>query len=101
MASGSSQTKPTVALAMGDPAGISPELTAKVLALPEVRAAAHLVVVGDRRVLEDGARVAKVALDVEMTSAHDPLPGTPTRPVFVDLGHLDAATVARGKISRA
>ena len=28
------QVKPTVALAMGDPAGISPELTAKLLALP-------------------------------------------------------------------
>jgi hypothetical protein len=29
--------KPTLALAMGDPAGISPELTAKLLALDEVR----------------------------------------------------------------
>jgi 4-hydroxythreonine-4-phosphate dehydrogenase len=101
MASASGQAKPTVALAMGDPAGISPELTAKVLALPEVRAATHLIVVGDRRVLEDGARIAKVALDVETVSAHDPLPLAPARPVFIDLGHLDAASVARGKISRA
>ena len=41
--------KPLIALAMGDPAGISPELTAKVVALDDVRDAARLVVVGDRR----------------------------------------------------
>ena len=45
MASKSAQAKPIVALAMGDPAGISPELTAKLLALDEVREVAGL----DRR----------------------------------------------------
>jgi 4-hydroxythreonine-4-phosphate dehydrogenase len=54
--------KPTIALAMGDPAGISPELTAKVVALPEVRAAADLVVIGDRRVFDEGASVAKLKI---------------------------------------
>ena len=51
-------TKPTVALAMGDPAGISPELAAKLLALDEVRAAARIVVIGDKRVFNRGAAVA-------------------------------------------
>jgi 4-hydroxythreonine-4-phosphate dehydrogenase len=32
---------------MGDPAGISPELTAKVISLSEVLAAARLMVIGD------------------------------------------------------
>jgi 4-hydroxythreonine-4-phosphate dehydrogenase len=101
MGGASGQTKPTVALAMGDPAGISPELTAKLLALPEVRAAASLIVVGDRRVLEDGARVAKVALDIEAVAPQEPLPAAPARPLFVDLGHLDPAAIVRGKISRS
>jgi 4-hydroxy-L-threonine phosphate dehydrogenase PdxA len=35
--------KPTIALAMDDPAGISPELTARLLALDEVAAKARLV----------------------------------------------------------
>jgi 4-hydroxy-L-threonine phosphate dehydrogenase PdxA len=47
--------RPIIALAMGDPAGISPELTAKAIALPEIRAAAALVVIGDARVLAAGA----------------------------------------------
>ena len=34
--------RPLIALAMGDPAGISPELTAKVLADADCRAAARL-----------------------------------------------------------
>jgi 4-hydroxythreonine-4-phosphate dehydrogenase len=50
--------KPVIALAMGDPAGISPELTAKVVALPEVRDAARVVVIGDRRVFDEGASIA-------------------------------------------
>ena len=58
--------KPIIALAMGDPAGISPELTAKAIALDEVRHAARLVVVGDRRIFDEGARVAQCAPDVEM-----------------------------------
>jgi 4-hydroxythreonine-4-phosphate dehydrogenase len=90
-----------VALAMGDPAGISPELTAKLLALDEVRAAATLLVVGDRRVLEDGARVAGGALDIEIIGAGAPLPESPAKPVLIDLGHLDPATIRRGEVARA
>jgi 4-hydroxythreonine-4-phosphate dehydrogenase len=52
--------KPVIALAMGDPAGISPELAAKVVALDEVRKAADLVVIGDRRVFDEGVKIAKV-----------------------------------------
>jgi len=46
---------------MGDPAGISPELTAKVIALPEVRSAARLVVIGDRRIYGEGVEKGAIA----------------------------------------
>ncbi|MEP7182478.1 MAG: 4-hydroxythreonine-4-phosphate dehydrogenase PdxA [Betaproteobacteria bacterium] len=85
---------------MGDPAGISPELTAKIAALAEARAAAHIVIVGDRRMFDEGAKVAGVAVDVDMVGAHDPLPADAGRPAFVDLAHLDPATVRRGVASR-
>jgi len=77
--------KPVIALAMGDPAGISPELTAKVVALDEVRKAARVVVIGDRRVFDQGAKVAGVD-----SSLDD----------FVDLKHLDPATIKRGVASK-
>ena len=87
--------KPVIALAIGDPAGIGPELAAKLIADPEVREAASLLVVGDRRVLAQGAADGNVALDVETRGPDtDVTPGE--KPVLIDLGHLDPATIERG-----
>lgn len=44
--------KPIVAVTMGDPAGIGPEVVLKAVAHPEVRRVCHPVVVGDLEVLE-------------------------------------------------
>jgi 4-hydroxythreonine-4-phosphate dehydrogenase len=91
-----SPARPLIALAMGDPAGISAELTAKLLVDPEVRAAAELVVVGDRRMLADGERIAGVAVDCALWQPGANRLDAGERPLFVDLGHLDPATVERG-----
>jgi 4-hydroxythreonine-4-phosphate dehydrogenase len=91
--------RPLVALAMGDPAGISPELTAKLLVRQEVLEAADLVVIGDRRVLAAGAAVAGVA--PEVTVAEDIATAVDGRPVFLDKRHLDPATIRPGEVSRA
>ncbi len=96
-----SDGRPVIALAMGDPAGISPELTAKLVALAETRAAARLVVIGDKRVFDAGAAVAGVAVDIDVVGPADPLPREAGRPLFVDLGHLDPTTITRGVASRA
>lgn len=78
--------KPLIALAMGDPAGISPELTAKVVGLKEVRDAARVVVVGDRRIYDGGARVAGAAASPDE---------------FIDLKHADPAGIQRGVAAKA
>ena len=93
-------TLPTIAFAMGDPAGVSPELTAKVLALDEVRAAARIVVIGDARVLAAGAKVAGATSDLPCIGPRDAIPPG-DHPVFVDLHHLDPASVERGVPTRA
>ncbi|HZP79585.1 MAG TPA: 4-hydroxythreonine-4-phosphate dehydrogenase PdxA [Pseudolabrys sp.] len=87
--------KPIIALAMGDPAGISPELTAKVAALDEVRARAQIVIVGDRRVFDAGARTAGVTIDMPSIAAGANDFTRDGNPVFIDLGHLDPAAVER------
>jgi 4-hydroxythreonine-4-phosphate dehydrogenase len=88
--------KPIIALAMGDPAGISPELTARLLSLDEVTGKARIVVIGDRRVLDEGARVAAVQLDLKTVPPDADLSKGEGKPVFIDLGHLDPASVKRG-----
>ncbi len=67
-----------------------PELTARLLALDEIRTAARFVVFGDRRILDAGARTAGVTLDLEVVT-EEKAPGD--RPVLVDLGNLDPAEV--------
>jgi 4-hydroxy-L-threonine phosphate dehydrogenase PdxA len=93
--------RPVLALAMGDPAGISSELTARILSLPELGSAAHFVVIGDRRILEEGAAIANVGLDLDYRAANDFTTDPAERPVFVDLGHLDPADVTRGEATLA
>ena len=85
-------TKPTVALAMGDPAGISPELAAKLLALDEVRAAARIVVIGDKRVFDRGAAVAGVGSDLKVVGPGGDRAAS-GEAAFIDLRHLDPDTV--------
>jgi 4-hydroxythreonine-4-phosphate dehydrogenase len=85
--------RPTVAFAMGDPAGISPELAAKLLAADDLREAAQLVIFGDRRILEGGAEVAGVGLDVEVVPSEDNIPVASTKPILVDLGNLSREDV--------
>jgi 4-hydroxythreonine-4-phosphate dehydrogenase len=93
--------KPVIALAMGDPAGISPELTAKVAALDEVRAKAQIVIVGDRRVFDEGARIAGVAIDMPNVAPDANEFARDANPLFIDLGHLDPKTVERGVATEA
>ncbi|MCP5152110.1 MAG: 4-hydroxythreonine-4-phosphate dehydrogenase PdxA [Chromatiales bacterium] len=59
-----SETKPRIAVMLGDPSGVGPELVAKLLAGAEPVDGAHLLVVGDPWVLEAGARAAGVTLDL-------------------------------------
>ena len=85
---------PRIALVMGDPAGISPELTAKLLALDEIRAAARIVVLGDRRIFEQGAEVAGVNPQLTYLKLGQALTDTPL-PQFIDLENLSPDDVKR------
>ena len=51
-------TKPVIALFTGDPAGIGPELTARLLASPETMARAELILIGNRATFAEGAAAA-------------------------------------------
>lgn len=52
--------KPRIGLLAGDPTGIGPEVAAKLLAEPEAREHAEIVLIGDPAVFRDGATVAGV-----------------------------------------
>jgi 4-hydroxythreonine-4-phosphate dehydrogenase len=101
MTSAAERAVPVVALAMGDPAGISPELTARLVADRSITEVARLVVIADRRVLDQGARVAGVALEIDTIAPSAPVPTGSGPPVLVDLGHLDPSTIRVGEVQEA
>jgi 4-hydroxythreonine-4-phosphate dehydrogenase len=93
-------SKPAVAVTMGDPAGISPEIVARALAEPEVRKACCPVVIGDPRIMframelvKGGLVVRKVASPQEAGSdpgTLDVIPAGELPPDALKPGTLDA-----------
>lgn len=90
---------PLLGLMLGDATGIGAEQCARVLADRRLADAARLLVVGDARVLEQGARDAGVGVawrgyatpeDVDWSRAEIPI---------IDLGNLDPSSVPRGRVS--
>jgi 4-hydroxythreonine-4-phosphate dehydrogenase len=68
-------TRPVVALTLGDPAGIGPELIARLLARPDTTAQANVVLVGDRWLWEAGQHVAGTAVDLVPVDSLDAVRG--------------------------
>ncbi len=91
---------PVIAVAMGDPSGISPELAARILAEPDLRAAARYVVFGDARLLALGIADSGVDPQVRIVRDGEALP-LGERPVFIDLANHDPADLQRGKATLA
>ena len=65
---------PVIAVAMGDPSGISPELTARILSEPDLRAGARYVVFGDKRLLDVGIADGGVDPQVQVVKDGEALP---------------------------
>ena len=93
--------KPRIAVAMGDPAGISPELLARLLAEPDIRPQATFVVFGDARILDMGVKVAGTNPDVTRVQSENALPADTSKPILVDLANCDLSNVTIGKATLA
>ena len=87
-----------IAFAIGDPAGISPELSARILADQDANRG-DLIVIGDERVLALGARQAGVTLDVPVVSRDALEADLPDGTVLVDMANCDPDDVPLGEAS--
>ena len=89
-----------VALAIGDAAGIGPELAAKIVADAQANLG-DLIVIGDARLLEKGAQTAGVKIDLPVIATADLAKPLPAGSVLLDLRNCDPASVPPGKSSEA
>ena len=92
--------RPIIAVTMGDPASIGPEITVKALSGPEVYAYCRPLVVGDLCMLERAREITGCA-DVRFNPVSAPAearfqPGTID---VIDLGLVDAVTLPIGRVS--
>jgi 4-hydroxy-L-threonine phosphate dehydrogenase PdxA len=74
--------RPTLAVTMGDPAGIGPEIVARAASNPAARRAARLVIVGEPEVMERAlsrlrSRVRLRPVDLHTCDLREDAPGLP------------------------
>ncbi|HWU38271.1 MAG TPA: 4-hydroxythreonine-4-phosphate dehydrogenase PdxA, partial [Candidatus Acidoferrum sp.] len=91
-------SQPTIAITMGDPAGIGPEIVARALGEAEVRAACHPVTVGDPRIMARAAELVKSPLKVRTVQGVRGAGTDPTTLDVVPAGEIDTATLKPGTL---
>lgn len=90
---------PLLGLMLGDMTGIGPEQCAKVLADRRLADVARLLVIGDRRVLQMGARDARVTLEIRCIKAPEDADWNSTSVQMIDLANIDPEKITRGAVS--
>jgi len=93
------ETLPLLALTMGDPAGTGPELLAKALALPEVRAVCRPLVVGETQTLVRACALTGTPLTVRTAPDAATAEFSADTITVLDLSNVDLAAVPLGRVS--
>lgn len=91
--------RPIIAISMGDPAGIGPEIIAAALARPEVQALCRPLVVGDARVMSRAVSIARVGLRVQPVGDVAGARFSSECMNVLDLNNADPAGFALGRVS--
>ena len=77
-------TKPRLAVVLGDPAGIGPELIAKLLAQPDTARAADILLIADKGEFENGMRIAGCSIDYVQAATPGQADFSSGKPVLYD-----------------
>ena len=91
--------RPRLALLLGDMTGIGPELVARVVSDRRLADVADIVVLGDRRVLEMGARDAGVTLAIDSVADVAAIDWDAPAVPLIDLGNIDPTALPRAEVS--
>jgi 4-hydroxythreonine-4-phosphate dehydrogenase len=91
--------RPIIAITLGDPSGIGPEVVAKALAHHEVLTACHPLVVGNGPLLEKTVR--DLGLDFEITPVSAADEASKNAISILDSGNLNTEDIVPGRISAA
>lgn len=91
--------RPLIAVPIGDPAGVGPEIVAKAVAAKEVLDAAKTVVIGDRKVMEQAVRISGVDLKINVISEAENGDYREGILNLIDLDNISLDAFAFGKVN--
>ncbi|MFW6135318.1 MAG: 4-hydroxythreonine-4-phosphate dehydrogenase PdxA [Chloroflexota bacterium] len=97
----SSGERPLIAVTMGDPAGIGPEVTVKAAAREEARRCCRLLAVGDASILIAAQEMTDVPLAIHPIADVAHAEFRPSTLDVLDLDNVDVAALAAGQVSAA
>jgi len=90
--------RPLIAVTMGDPAGIGPEIVLKALEDPEVMAASRPLAIGDRGVLEQAARFCGYQGKIRVVKGPEDGAYVPGVVDLLDLGNVELGSLKLGVV---
>lgn len=90
--------RPKIAIPMGDPAGVGPEIVVKTAVTKEIQDLCDLIIIGDRKVLEKASRICGVNLQIH--SIENVEDGNYQEGILnvIDLGNIDLEKMEYGKV---
>ena len=91
--------KPLIAVTMGDPAGVGPEIVAQALAARETLEAADCVVIGDKKIMERAANIAGASLAVRAVKSPDEGEYKAGALNLIDMDNVDMGAFGFGRVS--
>ena len=91
--------KPLIAVTLGDPAGIGPEIVVKTVADPATFKMANCIVIGDAGATEQAIKAT--GADLKINCVEDPADGDYSEGVLnlIDLNNISMAEFDYGKVS--
>lgn len=89
-------TKPTIALVLGDPSGIGPEVAVKVLAEEKNRQQANILIIADEQELRKGMDIAQTGFEYDVVEHVEQASFTEGRPVLLQFKSSHPAPIEYG-----
>jgi len=90
------QEKPVVAVTMGDPCGIGPEIIVRALARPEVQMVCRPLVLGDSEAMNRAVAITGLPLEVVKSTSVPPIGSSPNRIYLRPLTNLAVCDLVFG-----
>ena len=91
-------TKKKIAILLGDPSGIGPELTSKLLN-EKITDEANIVIIGEKKILEDGEKISGKKTNLKFVESFDEIEFDDKTKFFLDISKGTNRTYKYGEVS--